>query len=61
MVAGDAEDLYWVMLPEERIDDAFPLHWLGWGAASLVLTLLALVNVGAGAFWMHRLWVQTKP
>ena len=27
----------------------------------LVLTLLALVNVGAGAFWMHRLWVQTKP
>ncbi len=27
----------------------------------LVLTLLALVNVGAGAFWLHRLWVQTRP
>ena len=40
-LAGDAEDLYWVMLPEEHIDDAFPLHWLSWGAASLVLTLLA--------------------
>ena len=26
-----------------------------------VLGLLALVNVGAGAFWMHRLWIQTKP
>jgi hypothetical protein len=24
-----------------------------------VLGLLALVNVAAGAFWMHRLWVQT--
>jgi len=26
-----------------------------------VLGLLALANVGAGAFWMHRLWVQTAP
>ena len=40
-LAGDADDVYWVMLPAERIDNAFPLHWLGWGAASLVLTLLA--------------------
>ena len=40
-LAGDADDVYWVMLPAERIDNAFPLHWLGWGAASLVLTLAA--------------------
>lgn len=38
---GDADDLYWVMLPEARIDSTFPLHWLGWGTASLVLTLAA--------------------
>ena len=27
----------------------------------LMLAGLALVNVGAGAFWLHRLWVQTRP
>lgn len=36
----DAEDLYWVMLPRERAE-GFAWHWLGWGAASLALALLA--------------------
>lgn len=38
---GDREDMYWVMLPAEHADDSFPMHWVGWGTASLVLTLLA--------------------
>ena len=27
----------------------------------LVLAVVALLNVMAGAFWAHRLWVQTRP
>ncbi|MBI2307653.1 MAG: HAMP domain-containing protein [Rhodocyclales bacterium] len=34
-----ADDLYWVMLPLERAERAFPWHWLGWGIASVVLAL----------------------
>jgi two-component system osmolarity sensor histidine kinase EnvZ len=33
------EDEYWVMLPRERFEPAFPLQWLGWGVALLVLAL----------------------
>jgi two-component system osmolarity sensor histidine kinase EnvZ len=33
------DDEYWVMLPRERFEPAFPLQWLGWGVALLVLAL----------------------
>ncbi len=33
------EDEFWVMLPEERLDPAFGLQWLGWGVALLALAL----------------------
>lgn len=35
----EGDDEYWVMLPRERVDRGFPLRWLGWGAAILVLAL----------------------
>jgi two-component system, OmpR family, osmolarity sensor histidine kinase EnvZ len=31
---------YWLALPRERIERVFPLGWLGWGAAALLLSLL---------------------
>jgi two-component system, OmpR family, osmolarity sensor histidine kinase EnvZ len=31
---------YWLALPRERIDRVFPLSWLGWGLAALLLSLL---------------------
>jgi signal transduction histidine kinase len=31
---------YWLALPRERIDRVFPLGWLGWGVAALLLSLL---------------------
>lgn len=34
------DDLYWVALPRERAERNFPVQWLGWGAAVLVLALL---------------------
>jgi two-component system osmolarity sensor histidine kinase EnvZ len=33
------DDVYWVALPRERIERHFPLQWLGWGAAALLLSL----------------------
>jgi two-component system osmolarity sensor histidine kinase EnvZ len=33
------DDAYWVALPRERIERHFPLQWLGWGAAALLLSL----------------------
>jgi two-component system osmolarity sensor histidine kinase EnvZ len=36
---GDEGD-YWLALPRERIDRVFPLGWLGWGVAALLLSLL---------------------
>jgi two-component system, OmpR family, osmolarity sensor histidine kinase EnvZ len=36
--AGDAGD-YWLALPRERLERRFPLQWLGWGAAVLLLAL----------------------
>ena len=37
----DSEDGdYWLALPRERIDRVFPLGWLGWGVAALLLSLL---------------------
>ncbi len=30
---------YWLGLPRERIDRVFPLSWLGWGVAALLLSL----------------------
>jgi two-component system osmolarity sensor histidine kinase EnvZ len=31
---------YWLALPRERIDRVFPLSWLGWGLAALLLSLV---------------------
>jgi two-component system osmolarity sensor histidine kinase EnvZ len=31
---------YWLALPRERIERVFPLGWLGWGVAALLLSLL---------------------
>ncbi len=31
---------FWLALPRERIDRFFPIEWLGWGAAALLLSLL---------------------
>ena len=37
----DSEDGdYWLALPRERIDHVFPLGWLGWGVAALLLSML---------------------
>ncbi len=33
------DDAYWVALPRERLERHFPLQWLGWGAAALLLSL----------------------
>ncbi|MBK9021059.1 MAG: HAMP domain-containing protein [Sulfuritalea sp.] len=30
---------YWLALPRERIDRVFPLSWLGWGVAALLISL----------------------
>ncbi|MDP2132165.1 MAG: HAMP domain-containing protein, partial [Sulfuritalea sp.] len=36
----DSEDgNYWLALPSERIERVFPLGWLGWGVAALLLSL----------------------
>jgi len=35
----DGDDEYWVMLPRERVERSFPLQWLGWSAAVLLLAL----------------------
>ena len=37
--AADEAD-YWLALPRERIERVFPLSWLGWGMAALLLSLL---------------------
>ena len=37
--ASDEGD-FWLALPRERIDRVFPLGWLGWGVAALLLSLL---------------------
>jgi two-component system osmolarity sensor histidine kinase EnvZ len=37
--AADEAD-YWLALPRERIERVFPLSWLGWGIAALLLSLL---------------------
>ena len=31
---------FWLALPRERIDRVFPLGWLGWGVAALLLSLV---------------------
>lgn len=33
------DDVYWIALPRERIERHFPVEWLGWGAAALMLSL----------------------
>ncbi|MDP2810990.1 MAG: ATP-binding protein [Rhodocyclaceae bacterium] len=33
------EGSYWLALPSERIERVFPLGWLGWGVATLLLSL----------------------
>jgi two-component system osmolarity sensor histidine kinase EnvZ len=37
--AGDDGD-YWLALPRERLERHFPLQWLGWGIAVLLLALV---------------------
>lgn len=39
-IDDSAEGDYWLALPRERIDRVFPLGWLGWGVAALLLSLL---------------------
>jgi len=39
-IGDTTEDDYWLMLPGERAESAFPWQWLGWGCASLLLALL---------------------
>jgi len=39
-VDDSEEGSYWMALPRERIDRVFPLGWLGWGVAALLLSLL---------------------
>jgi two-component system, OmpR family, osmolarity sensor histidine kinase EnvZ len=34
------DDEYWVMLPRERIERAFPWQWLGWTTLALLLSLI---------------------
>lgn len=34
------EGIYWLALPSKRIERVFPLGWLGWGVAALLLSLL---------------------
>lgn len=38
-IGNTADDDYWLMLPGERAETAFPWQWLAWAAASLALTL----------------------
>jgi two-component system osmolarity sensor histidine kinase EnvZ len=39
-IDDSGEGDYWLALPRERIDRVFPLSWLGWGVAALLLSLL---------------------
>ena len=34
------EGAFWLALPRERIERVFPLGWLGWGVAALLLSLV---------------------
>ncbi len=34
------EGSYWLALPRERLERVFPLGWLGWGVATLLLSLV---------------------
>ena len=34
------DDVYWVMLPRERLERQFPWQWLGWTALALLLSLI---------------------
>jgi len=38
-IDDSAEGDYWLALPRERLDRVFPLSWLGWGVAALLLSL----------------------
>lgn len=39
-IDDDGDDDYWIALPRERLERVFPLSWLGWAAAALLLSLL---------------------
>jgi two-component system osmolarity sensor histidine kinase EnvZ len=39
IVDGDEEE-FWVVLPRERIEHRFPVDWIGWGLAVVLLSLL---------------------
>ncbi|MCK9389528.1 MAG: ATP-binding protein [Sulfuritalea sp.] len=38
-IDDSAEGDYWLALPRERLDRVFPLSWLGWGVAALLISL----------------------
>jgi two-component system osmolarity sensor histidine kinase EnvZ len=42
---GEGSDEYWLALPPERLERHFPLQWLGWGSAVLVLALAGAWSV----------------
>ena len=39
-IGDSAEDVYWLMLPEELAENDLPWYWLAWGAVSLTLALI---------------------
>ena len=39
-IDDSAEGDFWLALPRERIERVFPLGWLGWGVAALLLSLV---------------------
>lgn len=39
-IDDSADGDYWLALPRERMERVFPLGWLGWGLATLMLSLL---------------------
>ena len=42
---GEDADDYWLALPIERLERHFPLQWLGWGSAVLMLALAGAWSV----------------
>lgn len=40
-----ADDEYWLMLDRDRIEGRFGVQWIGWGAATLLLSLLGAMLI----------------
>ncbi len=39
-IQEDDEDEFWVVLPRERIEHRFPVSWVGWAIAAMLLSLM---------------------